>query len=89
VPPKSQKPAAADVQAEQPVRGEQPVPVASEDVQRAGQKRQDALKGRNHTREYIDALLEERRGYVVRGLDDRIAQVDDQIRLRGGTPPND
>lgn len=31
----------------------------------------------------IRALLQERRGYVVRGLDDRVAQVDEQLRLLG------
>ena len=32
----------------------------------------------------IEALLEERRGYVVRGLKDRVAQVDAQIEALGG-----
>jgi hypothetical protein len=31
----------------------------------------------------IDALLEERRGYVVRGLTDRIAQVDKALAAAG------
>jgi hypothetical protein len=31
----------------------------------------------------IAALLRERRGYVVRGLDDRVAAVDEQLELRG------
>ena len=32
----------------------------------------------------IDALLEERRGYVVRNLPDRVAQVDAEIERLGG-----
>lgn len=31
----------------------------------------------------IAALLRERASLVVRGLDDRVAQVDEQLRLRG------
>lgn len=31
----------------------------------------------------IAALLRERKGYVLRGLDDRVAQVDEQLKLRG------
>lgn len=36
---------------------------------------------------YIAALLRERAGYVARGLKDRIAGVDEQLRQRGHTPP--
>ncbi|TFE42497.1 hypothetical protein E3E14_25270 [Streptomyces sp. ICN441] len=35
----------------------------------------------------VAALLREREGLVQRGLDDRVAQVDEQLRLRGHTPP--
>lgn len=35
----------------------------------------------------IEALLHEREGYVQRNMPDRIAQVDEQIKLRGGEPP--
>ncbi|WP_432135152.1 hypothetical protein [Streptomyces sp. bgisy154] len=35
----------------------------------------------------VAALLREREGYVTRGLDDRVAQVDEQLRLRGVEPP--
>ncbi len=35
----------------------------------------------------VQALLTERQGYVQRGLDGRVAQVDEQIRARGGKPP--
>jgi len=40
-------------------------------------------------RELIAALLEERRGYVVRGLDGRVAEVDETLRRFGaaGSPP--
>lgn len=33
----------------------------------------------------IDALLEERHGYVVRGLADRVAQVDAELARLGYT----
>jgi len=36
---------------------------------------------------YIDALLEERRGYEVRGLTERKAAVDEQLKLRGYAVP--
>lgn len=35
----------------------------------------------------VAALLRERAGYVQRGLDDRIAAVDEQLKARGYTPP--
>ena len=35
----------------------------------------------------VAALLREREGYVTRGMDDRVAQVDEQLRLRGYEPP--
>lgn len=35
----------------------------------------------------VAALLRERDGYATRGLDDRVAQVDEQLKLRGHTPP--
>lgn len=34
----------------------------------------------------VAALLREREGYVTRGMDDRVAAVDEQLRLRGYTP---
>lgn len=37
----------------------------------------------------VAALLREREGYVSRGLDDRVAQVDEQLRLRGYERPAD
>ncbi|MFE1749000.1 hypothetical protein ACFW88_00340 [Streptomyces anandii] len=36
----------------------------------------------------VAALLREREGLVQRGLTDRVAQVDEQLRLRGHTPPD-
>ncbi|MBN0043117.1 hypothetical protein JS756_03100 [Streptomyces actuosus] len=35
----------------------------------------------------VAALLREREGYVARGWDDRVAQVDEQLRLRDVEPP--
>ena len=37
----------------------------------------------------VAALLRERVGYVGRGMDDRVAQVDEQLKLRGVEPPAD
>lgn len=37
----------------------------------------------------IAGLLRERAGYVQRGLDDRVAQVDEQLKARGYEPPAD
>lgn len=34
----------------------------------------------------VAALLREREGYVQRGLPDRVAQVDEQLALRGHEP---
>lgn len=35
----------------------------------------------------IAALLREREGYVQQGMGDRVAQVDEQLALRGHTAP--
>ncbi|MFI2465941.1 hypothetical protein ACH475_06130 [Streptomyces globisporus] len=35
----------------------------------------------------VAALLRERAGYVSRGMGDRVAQVDEQLALRGHKPP--
>jgi len=37
----------------------------------------------------IAALLRERDGLAQRGLSERVAQVDEQLALRGYTPPAD
>ncbi|WP_329471685.1 hypothetical protein OIE75_20280 [Streptomyces sp. NBC_01723] len=36
----------------------------------------------------VAALLREREGLVQRGLDDRVKQVDEQLRLRGHKEPS-
>lgn len=53
--------------------------------ERAASARRDAYAGVKPTdRGMVDALLAERRGYEQRdGMDDRIAQVDEQLRVRG------
>lgn len=65
------------------------VNAASADVREAGEKRKAAAVAGSPDRlaNEIAGLLDERKGYVQRKLDDRVAQVDEQIRLRGGTPP--
>ncbi|GAA0348658.1 hypothetical protein PV735_31610 [Streptomyces turgidiscabies] len=37
----------------------------------------------------VAALLREREGYAVRGMDARVAQVDEQLKLRGHEPSAD
>ncbi|MEU0809519.1 hypothetical protein [Streptomyces sp. NPDC005970] len=37
----------------------------------------------------VAALLREREGLVQRGLTDRVAEVDEQLKLRGAEPPKD
>lgn len=37
----------------------------------------------------IAGLLRERAGYAQRGLADRVAQVDEQLALRGHKPPDE
>lgn len=37
----------------------------------------------------VAALLREREGLVQRGQADRVAQVDEQLRLLGAKPPTD
>jgi hypothetical protein len=46
-------------------------------------KRDAAGVGTQPDDDYIRALLEERHGYEVYGRDDRVAQVDEQLALRG------
>lgn len=58
----------------------------TEDQRRAAEKRAAAHADAEGRDPYIGALLDERRGYVVRGLDDRVAQVDEQLALRGYQP---
>lgn len=49
----------------------------STDRKKAAQERAKALSDRSQRA--ITALETERKGYVMRGLDDRVAQVDAQI----------
>lgn len=60
--------------------------VETDDQRRAAEKRAAAHADAEGRDPYIGALLDERRGYVVRGLDDRVAQVDEQLALRGYQP---
>lgn len=60
--------------------------VETDDQRRAAEKRAAAHASGAERDSYVDALLEERRGYVTRGLDDRVAQVDEQLALRGYQP---
>ena len=55
------------------------------DKTRAAEARAKALGGRDER--FISALEIERQGYVIRGMDDRVAQVDAQIALYGGEKP--
>lgn len=58
--------------------------VESSDHRAAAAKRAAAAAGTDpRTVNEIAGLLEERKGYVTRGLDDRVAQVDEQLALRG------
>lgn len=36
----------------------------------------------------VAALLREREGCVLRGLDARVAAIDEQLKARGHTPPD-
>jgi len=60
---------------------------APEDHVAAGQRRADAvasLEGLDQrARNEVLGLLEARRGFVTRGLTDRVAQVDVQLQIRG------
>lgn len=82
-------PAAADEATEQaevtsaPVADGGPTP----DQVVAAEKRAASLASPDQNARMVEALLVERRGYVVRSMPDRVAQVDEQIRRYGGTPP--
>ena len=70
---------------------EQPVERLSEDYRIAAEKRAKAAGGvtdAERKRLDIDGLLAERRGYVQRGLDDRVSAVDEALRLRGYKVPS-
>lgn len=46
-------------------------------------KHEAATSGAQPDSQFIDALLEERRGYETHGRADRMAEVDEQLRARG------
>lgn len=50
-------------------------------IANAGEKRAEAVASGQ-----IEALLSERQGYVVRGLDDRVAAVDASLAALGYEP---
>lgn len=57
------------------------------DIRQAAAARRDAFEAvAPADRGMVDALLAERRGYVQRDLTNRVAQVDEQLRLRGYDP---
>lgn len=59
------------------------MPPRTQAVEQAAQERRKAAERQpvDPPSGLVAALLEERRGYVVRGLDGRVAQVDEQLRL--------
>lgn len=70
------------------VTDEQPAAVeaASRDHEIAAAKRAKAAGGRTDDeirQDAIDGLLAERRGYVQRGLESRVASVDEQLERLG------
>jgi hypothetical protein len=86
------EPEAAPSATEQQLAGEAAVlGISSDDLRQAAEKRRAAAVGSPDWRlqNDIDGLLEERRGYVNRGLGDRVAQVDDRLRFLGAEPPTD
>lgn len=50
-------------------------------------EKKTAPKPLDRSKERLDALAREREGYVTRGLDDRVEQVDAEIKANGGKPP--
>lgn len=74
--------------AEQQLASEQAIAgIVSDDVRQAADKRA-AAASRKPDDGMVAALLQERRGYVQRGRDDRIAQVDEQLALHGYVAPD-
>jgi hypothetical protein len=59
------------------------------DQSRAAEKRAAANATEQPSDPYVGPLLEERRGYAMHGRADRVAEVDEQLRLRGVEPPAD
>lgn len=60
------------------------------DLEIAEQKRKAALQGgEGQAKKMVAALLRERAGLVQQDKDDRVAQVDEQLRHYGVEPPSD
>ncbi len=81
---KAKKDDAPDAEAVKPPAADAPPP-ASADAAKAASKRAAAAADPR----MVESLLAERRGYVARGKDDRVALVDEQIRHSGGEPPTE
>jgi hypothetical protein len=65
---------------------EKPAAAAPSEAERAAAKRAAAAGGvTDEDRRRLDALIAERRGYVQRGLDDRVSGVDAQLERLGRT----
>lgn len=63
---------------------DKPTVYQNDDQERAAEKRAEAAKRAEAGDERaIEALLWERKGYVVRGLDDRVAAVDASLAALG------
>jgi len=58
--------------------------MADSEMQRAAEKRKAAASERGP--QWIDALRAERHGYEIRGMTDRIAQVDAELEAAGAEP---
>ncbi len=59
-----------------------PVVHQTTDQKVAAEKRRAAAEDADNASR-VNALLAERRGYVVRGLDDRVKQVDAELKRHG------
>lgn len=85
--PADVQPAAAPTALEQQLEAERGG--AQNDEHRAAAGKRAAAAAGAGNPQYLDALLAERRGYVVRRLPERVAAVDAEIERRGGTVPAD
>lgn len=74
----------ASVAAKQAEAAAEVAPTNNDEQARAAEKRAAAVVA---DPSLVEALLRERQGYIVRGLDDRRIAVETQIRLAGGTIP--
>lgn len=75
------------VMSDEQINAEAPGPTS--EVERAAQKREAASEAPHPEQGFIDALIQERHRYVVHGRTDGVAEVDEQLRLRGVEPPAD